>query len=207
MKALLYKDWLVAKKYLKMFLLMDLIFVVIAIVSGKETPFLALFPPVMCAPVITSLLSYDERFRFDRACDMMPLPRKVQVDEKYLLALIYVGVIFLLCTLGVLRNYPDRAERWLLMTGMLTGGLLPAVLLLPIIFRLGSEKGRMFYYVIYLGSLGLTYAASDAGTSADGEALRQSFGSNTFGLVLAFLLALYALSWRLSIRFYRTREL
>ena len=134
MKALLYKDFLVTKKYLRMLLMMDLIFVAVSIFGSSEAPFLTIFPLVMCAPTVTSLLSYDERFHFDRSCDMLPVSRKMQVDEKYLLALGYVAVIFLLCSLGVFRRLPAGPDRTLLLTAMLAGGLLPVSLLLPVMF-------------------------------------------------------------------------
>lgn len=203
MKALLYKDFLVAKKYLRMLFLMDVIFVAVSIFGSNEAPFLTVFPLVMCAPTVTSLLSYDERFHFDRSCDSMPVSRKAQVDEKYLLALGYVAVIFLLCALGVFRRLPAGGERTLLLTAMLAGGLLPASLLLPVMFRLGTEKGRVFYYVVYIVSLALTYGASGVGvTGAQGLP-----GPGLFWGVLAVLLALFALSWFLAVRFYQKREL
>ena len=206
MKALLYKDFLVAKKYLKMLFLMDLIFVAVSIFGSSETPFLTIFPLVMCAPTVTSLISYDERFRFDRSCDSMPVSRKTQVDEKYLLALGYVAVIFLLCTVGVLKK-PAGAEQTLLLVAMAAAGLLPASLLLPVIFKVGSEKGRIFYYVIYIGSLILTYGAAGVSTSNSGRSTVSALGPGAFFAALLVLLALFALSWFLSVRFYRNREL
>ena len=44
MKALLYKDFLVAKKYLKMLFLMDLVFVAVSIFGSSKAPFLTSFP-------------------------------------------------------------------------------------------------------------------------------------------------------------------
>ncbi len=206
MKALLYKDFLVAKKYLKMLLLMDLIFVAVSIFGSSETPFLTIFPLVMCAPSVTSLISYDERFRFDRSCDMLPVSRKMQVDEKYLLALGYVVVIFLLCAVGVLKKTAG-AERTLMLTAMAAAGLLPVALLLPIIFKVGAEKGRIFYYVIYIGSLILTYGAAGVGASDGVGQAVPVLGPGAFFAALLVLLALFALSWFLSVRFYRKREL
>ena len=203
MKALLYKDFLAAKKYLRMLFVMDLIFVAVSIFGSSKAPFLTIFPLVMCAPTVTSLLSYDERFRFDRGCEYMPVSRKTQVDEKYLLALGYVAVIFLLCALGVFRRLPAGAERTLLLTAMLAGGLLPASLLLPVMFRLGTEKGRVFYYVVYIASLALTYGASGVGVSGG----QTQPDPGLFWGALAVLLALFALSWFLSVRFYQKREL
>ncbi len=207
MKALLYKDFLVAKKYLKMLFVMDLLFVTVSIFGSSETPFLTIFPLVMCAPTVTSLLSYDERFHFNRCCDSMPVSRKTQVDEKYLLALGYVAVIFLLCALGVFRRFPAGGERTLLLTAMLAGGLLPVSLLLPVMFRLGTEKGRIFYYVIYIGSLILTYGAAGVGASDGVGQAVPVLGPGAFFAALLVLLALFALSWFLSVRFYRKREL
>lgn len=207
MKALLYKDFLAAKKYLRMLFVMDLIFVAVSIFGSSKAPFLTIFPLVMCAPTVTSLISYDERFHFDRSCEYMPVSRKTQVDEKYLLALGYVAVIFLLCALGVFRRFPAGAERTLLLTAMAAAGLLPVAVLLPVIFKVGSEKGRIFYYVIYFGSLILTYGAAGVGGYDSVGQAAPTLGPGAFFAALPVLLALFALSWFLSVRFYQKREL
>lgn len=202
MKALLYKDWLVTKKYLRMVLLMVFCFALTGIVGVGRVRFFSVFPMVMCAALVSSLISYDERFHFDRTCDQMPVSRKLQVSEKYLLGLIYLAIVFALCWIGVARHTPAGSARSLMTAAMLAAGLLPAALMLPLIFKLGMEKGRIFYFIIYFGGLFLSMVGTDAASDA-----ALSFGTRETLLTLLLLLALYALSWLLSIRFYAGREL
>ena len=203
MKALLYKDWLMAKKYLRMFLLMDLIFIFIGVVGRDAVPFFAVFPLVMWSALVSSLISYDERFHFDQTCETLPVSRKLQVSEKYLIGLLYAAAVFALCLIGTLRRTPaGSAERHLMIAAMLASGFVPASLMLPAIFKLGMEKGRIFYFVFYFGGLFLSSIGADAASDA-----AFSFGPRQLLLTLLALLALYALSWRLSIRFYEKREL
>ena len=202
MKALLYKDWLVTKKYLRMLLFMDLCFLAVGVFGMGNIEFFSVFPMVMWTALVSSLISYDERFHFDRTCDQMPVSRKLQVSEKYLLGLIYLAIVFALCWIGVARHTPAGSARSLMTAAMLAAGLLPAALMLPLIFKLGMEKGRIFYFIIYFGGLFLSMVGTDAASDA-----ALSFGTRETLLTILLLLALYALSWLLSIRFYAGREL
>ena len=203
MKALLLKDWLVAKKYLRMILLMDLCFLAVGVFGMGNVSFFIMFPMVMWAALVSGLISYVERFRFDRTCDQMPVSRKLQVSEKYVIGLLYAAAVFLICCVGVLRHSPaGSSERCLMLAAILGAGFVPASLMLPLIFRLGMEKGRIFYFVFYFGGLFLSALGADA---ASGAAF--SFGPRELALCALLLLALYALSWRLSVRFYEEREL
>lgn len=202
MKALLYKDFLVAKKYQRMFLVMDLFFLGMGIVG--DVPFFLILPLAMSSALVSSLVSYDERARFDRTCDMLPVSRKTQVLEKYLLALLYVVPLFLLGCVGLVRHSaPGSQERALMMLGMLSAGLLPTALILPPVFRVGMEKARVFYYVFYFGGIALSGLAGSA--AEEGGAVFSPAG--LVPLAALVLLLLYALSCLLSIRFYEQREL
>ena len=66
MKALLLKDWLVTKKYLRMLLFMDLCFLAVGVFGTGSIEFFSVFPMVMWTALVSSLISYDERFHFDR---------------------------------------------------------------------------------------------------------------------------------------------
>lgn len=203
MKALLLKDWLVTRKYLRMLLFMDLCFLAVGVFGTGSIEFFSVFPMVMWTALVSSLISYDERFHFDRTCDQMPVSRKLQVSEKYLLGLLYAAAVFAVCCLGVVRHYPaGSSARSLMLAAVLGAGFVPASLLLPLIFRLGMERGRIFYFVFYFGGIFLSTLGADA---ASGAVL--VFGPRELVLCALLMLALYALSWRLSIRFYARREL
>ena len=199
MRALLYKDFLVAKQYLRMILLMSVIFIVVGVVNPDQTYFL-IFPMVMTTADVVALISYDERFHWDRTCDMLPVSRAAQVTEKYLLHALWTLALFLLCAAAILlRGSGDQKAMQLLVLLMM--GLLPAAVMLPIVFRVGVEKARLLYYVVVFGGMMLSMALSEG----EFPGLRVSGG---LGLLLSLVcLVLYALSWWLSLRFYEEREL
>ena len=95
----------------------------------------------------------------------------------------------------------DVYKRQLLGLLAVLGAAAPAILL-PIVFRLGAEKGRLAYYLVIIV---FCVAATLGGDAVD--VLR---AISPIRLALPLLLCavlLLLLSWRLSIRFYRRREL
>lgn len=86
---------------------------------------------------------------------------------------------------------------------LLALGMLAPTLLLPLVFKFGTEKGRIAFYIM----IGLMTAA---GALAAGIGLQFALPAGGIwilaGIVLIVVL-LYALSWRFSIVFYRRREM
>ena len=81
-------------------------------------------------------------------------------------------------------------------------GLLGPALLLPVVFWLGVEKGRLLYFVL----VGLVCAAGvffTAGTDVAAVTSRELPGL----VVVPVCVLVFALSWGLSIVLYRRREL
>ena len=83
---------------------------------------------------------------------------------------------------------------------------------LPFIFRFGTEKGRMAYYVSIGLFFALSYALADGlGISAADASSIAAWGraGTASGIVAAVLvcMALYACSWLISIRIYQKREI
>ena len=78
----------------------------------------------------------------------------------------------------------------------------PKYILLPIIFAVGTEKGRAGYYVVLFGGMILATASEEL-TSLTGYTPEAVSGS-----LLALLpAAVYVLSWRIAIRLYEKRSL
>lgn len=196
MKALLKKDLLTVRRYLRVAALTPLIFALAGAVAEKGAYFLVL-APVMSIGNIISLIAYDERFHWDRTCDMLPVSRKAQVTEKYLLLLFYLGITMLLCGAAALIHFGWAETEWMIML-MLALSLLPPSFLLPLVFRLGVEKARLLYYI----AVGLCVALGMQFRSEPGWLISAALG---LAAVLALLLV-FALSWFLSVRFYEQRE-
>lgn len=204
MKGLLLKDIYVAKKNLRTFLVMILAFSLGSLAVRDSGNFFLCYGIVMMPGITMSLISYDERYHWDTYAGAMPLNREQMVTEKYLLHL--VMVLVWLPVLLVLQHFQQvpafgGAPLTLLVAGLNLGLLLPGILL-PIIFALGTEKGRAGYYVVLFGGMILATVSEEL-TSLTGyvpEAMS--------GIVLILLpAAVYVLSWRIAIRLYEKRNL
>ena len=204
MKGLLLKDFYVAKKNLRTFLVMILAFSLGSLAVRDSGNFFLCYGIVLMPGITMSLISYDERYHWDTYAGVMPLNREQLVTEKYLL---HLGMVLVwLPVLLVLQHFQQvpafgGSPLTLLVAGLNLGLLLPGILL-PIIFALGTEKGRAGYYVVLFGGMILATVSEEL-TSLTGyvpEAMA--------GIVLILLpAAVYVLSWRIAIRLYKQRNL
>ena len=204
MKGLLLKDIYVAKKNLRTFLVMILAFSLGSLAVRDSGNFFLCYGIVLMPGITMSLISYDERYHWDTYAGAMPLNREQMVTEKYLL---HLGMVLVwLPVLLVLQHFQQvpafgGSPLTLLVAGLNLGLLLPGILL-PIIFALGTEKGRAGYYVVLFGGMILATVSEEL-TSLTGyvpEAMA--------GIVLILLpAAVYVLSWRIAIRLYKQRNL
>ena len=204
MKGLLLKDFYVAKKNLRTFLIMILAFSLGSLAARENGNFFLCYGIVMMPGITMSLISYDERYHWDSYAGAMPLSREQMVTEKYLLhlgmVLVWLPVLLLLQHFQSVPAF-GGSPLTLLVAGLNLGLLLPGILL-PIIFALGTEKGRAGYYVVLFGGMILA-AVSEKLTSLTGYVPEAMAGS-----VLILLPAVvYVLSWRIAIRLYKQRYL
>ena len=204
MKGLLLKDIYVAKKNLRTFLVMILAFSLGSLAVRDSGNFFLCYGIVMMPGITMSLISYDERYHWDTYAGAMPLSREQMVTEKYLLhlgmVLVWLPVLLLLQRFQQVPAF-GGSPLTLLVAGLNLGLLLPGILL-PIIFALGTEKGRAGYYVVLFGGMILATVSEEL-TSLTGYVPEAVAG------ILLFLLpaAVYVLSWRIAIRLYEKRSL
>ena len=204
MKGLLLKDFYVAKKNLRTFLIMILAFSLGSLAAKDSGNFFLCYGIVLMPGITMSLISYDERYHWDVYAGAMPLSREQMVTEKYLLhlgmVLVWLPVLLLLQHFQSVPAF-GSSPLTLLVAGLNLGLLLPGILL-PIIFAVGTEKGRAGYYVVLFGGMILATVSEEL-TSLTGyvpEAV-----SGVFLVLLPA--AVYGLSWRVAIRLYEKRSL
>jgi len=191
MKALLQKDLYQLRAYCKSYLLICAVFFGIS-PAGEGNLFFITYPAMLCSLIPATLQTYDERGKWACFAGTLPFTRAQLVSAKYLVGLCCSGVVLLGLTLCL--------------------SLVTPAFCLPFIFRFGTEKGRMAYYV----SIGLFFALSYALTdglgisAADASSIAAWDRAGTAsGIVAAVLvcMALYACSWLISIRIYQKREI
>lgn len=208
MKGLILKDLYMMVKYFRNYLLILLVFLAVSFVQ-EENLFFAFYPFLLCGMIPVNLLAYDERSHWDIYCGTLPVTRDMVVSAKYLIGLAVQGVVFLVSAIGqavriAMKGSFDWESYLVLMSLMAMLSLFSSSITLPFMFKLGVEKGRMAYYVM----IGVVCGGAAIAGFAFNEQLQATI---PFGVVLALgvvlAAAVYAVSWWLSIIFYRKREL
>ena len=151
MKALLYKDFCVLKKVLRLYLLFFVLYGLMA-VFNEDSGFLAGVLLVMAGMLPLTALASDEQGNFGRFGQVLPVSLRAMVGEKYLLGLISMAAgggvsLLLLMVIELLHGDGFTGEMLaaqLLAVGVLVlaCGVLLAVML-PLGFWLGVEKARL----------------------------------------------------------------
>ena len=211
MKGLLIKDYYMMMRYCRTFFLIVIAFEAAAAFLSDGV-FLIAYPLIICSAIPMNLLSYDEKSRWTLYSCTMPYSRGQIVSVKYIYALIMCFVCVVLTVAAQLIGAAAGGGSFSVNPGILAMmlipvGLIPAAILLPVIFWLGTEKGRIAFYAVivivcaFFGFLGAD--SLDTGSSAIASlAMRPQM---LLGADL-ITLALFGISWAAAIGLYQKRE-
>ena len=208
MKGLLLKDWYMVQKYFKMYLFIAVVFLAMSLIDTGNL-FFVFYPCLLCGMLPVSLLGYDERSHWLQYSSTLPYRKSQIVSAKYLIGL-FAQIAMLLVT-GIAQGVKMVISGTFVLNDFIVLLLLLLIVAtftssisLPFIFKLGVEKGRMAYYVM----IGFASAATAISSSWLSDRLQTDIQPN---LLLALLalggIGVYALSWYLSIVFFKKREL
>ena len=206
MKGLLKKDLYMIWAYGRMLLMISAVFLAMsAFVPTEENFFFVIYPVLLGGVLPVTLLSYDERFGWNRYCDALPITRRQVVDERYLMSLLSFLALYVLTLLvqALVLLPKGRGEDLLELAGLLPClGLVAPALMLPITLRWGVEKGRILYYFIIgvIVAAGLVFSSDFIGPG-------KAIGRWGTAAVLLVSVVFFAASWLLSVKLYEKREL
>lgn len=208
MKGLLRKDLYMAAKYCRAYLLLGAFFLAISAWSDQNLFFL-FYPCMLCGLIPVNLLGYDEKFGWPVYSETLPCTRAQMVSSKYLLGAAAQAVMLALTVaVQAVRTAVDGSFRAVdcltLALILLAMSLTTSSIILPFLFKLGVEKGRL----VYLIAVGMVSAGSVIASSFFSLG-RQNIviTGAVLPLLCAVSIGMYALSWYCSIIFYRRREL
>lgn len=207
MIGLLKKDLYVADRTCRMLLVLAMAFSAIPQMSSFGTTYsmmLAVMVPLYC-------ISYDEKSKWDRYAAMLPYTVGQLVWTKYLMAYIFALLAMAIFVLGgAVRSIINPGSfHWQEFRDLGLMLLIVAVfttdLSLPMLYRFGTEKGRLA--MIMSMGVGVGIALGVAGIFGE---LPVSLPRLPLGAVIAItaVLAVAATcgSFRLSVHFYRKRQ-
>lgn len=214
MKGLLLKDLYMSEKYCGAFLLIIVIFFGMSLMSGSSF-FLLAYPCILVGLIPASLVSYDEREKWDVYSGTLPCSRPQFVSCKYLIGLLgelpVICITTLLYALGLFRMGDfDLYAVFGMATMFLLLGLIGPATTLPFMFRFGAEKGRIAYFAVIILLCGGSAAFGSIQVSGGENALETGAFMPQAGvslLLAALAILIYVVSWKLSIAFYEKKEL
>lgn len=179
MKGILYKDLMTIRKTVWIYVAL------VVLLAGFGSEYQLMFAMVYSLMLPVNILSYDERSHFERLQSAMPVSGLACVADKYLIG--YVSIAFAI-VVAMVRSalFPGYAVPAWLMLASTAMALLAVSIVLPIMFRLGTEKGRMVYLLAIGLQMAMYFVLSDATQG-------MSAGSLT-GIWLAVLAASVAVS-------------
>lgn len=208
MKGLLLKDFYMAMKYCRAYVVIAVVFSLLSI--WGNTSFLLAYPVLLASVIPVNLISYDEKSRWSSYSGVFPYSRQQLVSVKYLMALIFLAFAIVLVLIGqiarmLLNNTFDVNVVLSLVALLPAMGILAPSLMLPAIFKFGAEKGRIVFYVIICGFCGVFGVL--IGEEADLANLMTSMQSWLIPVITSVSVVLLAASWLLSIKVYRKKEI
>ena len=203
MKGLLLKDWYQVKTNMWMMYLTVLAVLAIWILSTSgDSSFAVNYSAVFLGIMPAYLLSYDHASGWTEYSFALPLSKELQVAEKYLVGLlcaaaaVVIGGLFITVISLRTGTTPDK-DALSLLAGSVCAILLINGIMLPLYYRFGAEKARMLYMLMFAGM-----GAALGGGTVLMDAVPEPDAAIAIVGVLAAVLVLYALSWRVSVAWY-----
>ena len=212
MKGLLLKDAYQIWHYAKGVIVAAVVMMLVGVLSMKGgSNFFMMYGGLMLGILPMTLLTYDQNSRFSAYSAALPVTKEQLVGGKYLIGLCGMVLAELLSMAALAAAQllwgtvtVQLTVATLLQVAMLT--LLGNVILLPLTYRFGYQKARYVYYLCIglLASL-MGYFVSSGDNALDSILTAQGSGL-VLVAVLAAVLGLYSLSWRLSVAWYGKAE-
>jgi hypothetical protein len=209
MKALIIKDLLMLRKSLKIVAVMMVFYIILFMLTGSAEA-LPLVLTILAVTFSISTFNFDEANKWDRYALSGPLLRQDIVRAKYALTLLLTAaalLLSLLCMALLSLAIPLRswAEILLIMSIEILIGLLDLAAVLPFIYKLGAEKGRLLLIpVLMIPFLAIVLIGKFAPPQL--MLLLESYLRYLPALLGLVAAAGYYLSYRISLRIYLGKD-
>ena len=157
MTGLVKKDLYLSLSMLKSYVLVAAVFAALTLTGIYDISFFVTYLSVMCIMIPVNLFAYDEQARWDKYAAALPSGRAGVVGARYLFTVLVclVSLVFALLLQLIVAIF--TGARGQARTDLLLSGLLPTAygcfmnaVLLPLLFKFGSQKGRI-YLLLALG--------------------------------------------------------
>ena len=204
MKALLMKDCYVLWKQMRIFILILLVF---CLFNGS---FGSLFVVIWASMMPYTAMAYDERSKWNQLAAMMPYSTRDIVLSKYALGWLLMVCALVLClVVQTLARIAGSGLDAVAPSGYLLGllaGILILNITLPLFFRFGVEKGRMWMFLLIILVCGAAGALSSVTISVAEGYASMAFQNSILAALVALDVVTTAISVPLSMRLCRAAQ-
>lgn len=204
MKGLLIKDSILIKKYCIFHFIISIMFFALSM-AGSSNMFFRFYSVVMLSIIPITISAYDEQCKWNTYEAALPISRKQTVIEKYIVVLLMtVPSTVIYSAILLAMNRSNTGEILLSAPLMLLCGIIPASIVLPIIFKFGYLKGRIINFIII--AIAAMISIIFSGYVFKDENLK--IFENAFGIIaLAAAFIIFIVSLLISISVYSKKEI
>lgn len=200
MKGLLLKDIYIIKESFKIFLLVAIAYIVLFVASEKYWMYFFIF----CSSIPAMLLCIDERSHWVRYSAALPYTKGQIVSVKYLIGFaVQIAMLAVATFVSFMRvKYGGAYPSEDLITAILvalTGSTIITSVSLTVLFKYGYEGGR--------AAKALMFCATCIGFYPVIKLIATDMKKHRILLTFLINIGIYALSWCLSIVFFKKRDL
>lgn len=207
MTGLMLKDLLSLRKASGRFIIILGLYTVIFAAAGNVA-FVSTMIILFLTMMIVNTYSFDEMSKWDYYALSLPVTKSQIVLSKYLLTLVFEFVGILVSVLVYLFKNQINMENVMGLCGVSSAAILMSAILLPLIYKYGTQKARIWLVLLFLLPTAGILALNSLGALPSGSALSQVSDSLVETIVLLMLpvsLLLFTLSYFLSCRIFKNK--
>lgn len=207
MIGLLYKDLLSIKKSMTRVVFVFAIYLVIFAISEDGASFLSAMVVLLSAMLVMNAFAYDEISKWNYYALSLPITKRQLVLSRYVLTLIMNLSGFLLAFLpGLFRNHMSM-EFVMTVYCVSSVALALMAILLPLLFKFGTQKARIWIFVICMVPTVLIFAFNKSGLSFQSVSLSDAAIETALWFSLPAALLLLVISYFISYAIMQNKEL
>ncbi|NCB50583.1 MAG: ABC-2 transporter permease [Clostridia bacterium] len=190
MKGLLLKDIINLKQQIRIYLLIIAIWLALTIVN-EDSNFFGGVMMMLSVLVPISAMAYDDKAKWDKYALTMPVSKKDLVNSKYVLMLLCAVVGGFISEVVSVIITKDVGNSLTMTMVFMSLGIIFASIVLPLIFKFGTEKGRLIMFlVVLLPSLGAVLLSKLGIELPGAEAVEKAMVFLPFTAIAAIVLSM-----------------
>lgn len=214
MKGLMVKELILMKKSCILLIFFMIVYGAMAVAGGE--PHMLLVLPLFFSAMSIGIMNRDEMSKWNRYSVIMPLERKTIVNSRYLFALgmdaasivIILIAYFMAIAMGKME-FSSETLTFLLIGSLLTGLVVP-IIMIPIVLRFSMNAA--IYAGLAVGALaggitGILSGMEDSEGLAKIIKMISDFKNVMPYILLALLLLFLAISWAISLKVYKHKDI